>query len=185
MRDMILFLWWLVYTVIASHCIVYFLCTLGDKFMNLNRLMKENVEVCQNVEYKPSNRLTDENGNPQVWILRPLTTKEVDKITEKYTKKENVVETNSRGKRKVRQEVKLDSYAVADEMVLASLVEPSLADLENKELQDSWGVLNPTDLLKAILSVPGEYSDLREEVQRICGFDIDAANALTEEAKKN
>ena len=102
-----------------------------------------------------------------------------------YTEKENVVETNSRGKRKVRQEVKLDSYAAADEMVLASLVEPSLADLENKELQDSWGVLNPTDLLKAILSLPGEYSDLREEVQRICGFDIDAANALTEEAKKN
>ena len=53
--------------------------------MNLERLMKENVEKIENVEYCPSERLKDENGNPQVWILRPLTTKEVDAITERHT----------------------------------------------------------------------------------------------------
>ena len=74
---------------------------------------------------------------------------------------------------------------LADEMVLESLVDPSRADLQNANLQDSWGVMNELDLLKAILSVPGEYTDLREEVQRLAGFDIDATDELIDETKKN
>ena len=146
--------------------------------MNLERLMKENVEKIENVEYCPSERLKDENGNPQVWILRPLTTKEVDVITERHTKREDKVEFNSRGKRRVRKDIEIKSMELADEMVLESLV-------ENAKLQDSWGVMNELDLLKAILSVPGEYTDLREEVQRLAGFDIDATDELIDETKKN
>ena len=153
--------------------------------MNLERLMKENVEKIENVEYCPSERLKDENGNPQVSILRPLTTKEVDVITERHTKREDKVEFNSRGKRRVRKDIEIKSMELADEMVLESLVDPSRADLQNAELQDSWGVMNELDLLKAILSVPGEYTDLREEVQRLAGFDIDATDELIDETKKN
>ena len=153
--------------------------------MNLERLMKENVEKMENVEYCPSERHKDENGNPQVWILRPLTTKEVDAITERHTKREDKVEFNSRGKRRVRKDIEIKSMELADEMVLESLVDPSRADLQNAQLQDSWGVMNELDLLKAILSVPGEYTDLREEVQRLAGFDIDATDELIDETKKN
>ena len=44
--------------------------------MNLNQLMKENVKEPDYVEYQPSKRLVDEKGEPQTWLLRPLSTKE-------------------------------------------------------------------------------------------------------------
>ena len=153
-------------------------------FMNLNRLMKENVKIVENVNYYPSDRLTDENGNPQVWVLRPLTTKEVDAITERCTNTENKIEFNSRGKRKVKKDVELRTKELADEMVLASLVDPSREDFQDAKLQDDWGVFNELDLLKALL-LPGEYTDLVQEVQRLSGYDIDLVNSVENEAKKN
>lgn len=147
--------------------------------MNLDRLLKQNVEQCEDVLYAPSKRMTEEDGSPIYWILRPLTSKEYDAILEKHTKRK------MNGKRKGGSSIEIDMIAVQDDMVLASLVEPSVKDLENKELQDSWGVFTPIDLLKAMLSVAGEMADLREEVQAISGFDIEATNDLADEFKKN
>ena len=48
------------------------------------------------------------------------------------------------------------------------MVEP---DLCNAELQDSYGVKTPGDLLYAMIDEPGEYQDLSEWVQKFQGFD--------------
>lgn len=146
--------------------------------MNLNQLMKENVKEPDYVEYQPSKRLVDENGEPQTWLLRPLSTKEYDKVTARHTQKIR----NKMGK--VVDEY-VDNEAVVADLTLESLVEPSKEDLQQKELQDSWGVFNPTDLLKAILNLPGEYADLLMKVQEIAGFDVFAVEQAREETEKN
>ena len=146
--------------------------------MNLNQLMKENVKEPDYVEYQPSKRLVDENGEPQTWLLRPLSTKEYDKVTARHAQKIR----NKMGK--VVDEY-IDNEAVVADLTLESLVEPSKEDLQQKELQDSWGVFNPTDLLKAILNLPGEYADLLMKVQEIAGFDVFAVEQAREETEKN
>ena len=40
------------------------------------------------------------------------------------------------------------------------------------ELQDSYGVSKPEDLLLAMVDDPGEYNDLVNFVQKFQGFDI-------------
>ncbi len=146
--------------------------------MNLNQLMKENVKEPDYVEYQPSKRLVDEKGEPQTWLLRPLSTKEYDKITERNTTKVK----NKMGK--VVDE-KVNSEGVLNDMVLESLVEPSKEDLQQKDLQDSWGVFDPSALLKAMLSLPGEYANLLVKVQEIAGFDVLAVEEAREETEKN
>lgn len=146
--------------------------------MNLNQLMKEHVKEPDYVEYQPSKRLVDEKGEPQTWLLRPLSTKEYDKITERNTTKVK----NKMGK--VVDE-KVNSEGVLNDMVLESLVEPSKEDLQQKDLQDSWGVFDPSALLKAMLSLPGEYANLLVKVQEIAGFDVLAVEEAREETEKN
>ena len=64
------------------------------------------------------------------------------------------------------------------DLVLKSLVYP---DLNDKELQDSWGVMDSKELINAML-LPGEYSSLLQEVQKINGWDINIED-IKEEAK--
>jgi len=54
-------------------------------------------------------------------------------------------------------------------------------DLNDKTLQDSYGVMGADNLLRAMLT-PGEYADFLREVQKICGFDT-PFDSLVDEAK--
>ena len=71
----------------------------------------------------------------------------------------------------------LDSNKYSAMLIAACVVYP---DLQNQELQDSYGVKNKPDLLTAML-LPGEFQDLFAEVQKINGFKT--LEDLTEEAK--
>lgn len=146
--------------------------------MNLSRLMKENVLEVGTIDYVPSERITDENGNPMVWKLRPLRNDEVDRIQAANTKKL----FNPRTGQPATKD--LDARATIEDMVVESLVEPSKAELESAELQDSWGVFTPAGVLKAMLN-PGEWADLCEKVQSISGFDAVKFVDLVEDVKKN
>ena len=55
-------------------------------------------------------------------------------------------------------------------------------DLYDAELQDSYDVKTPEDLLKALVDDPSEYSDLRTFIQELSGFDADLGEEV-EEAK--
>ena len=64
-------------------------------------------------------------------------------------------------------------------MIAASVVVP---DLYDAELQDSYGVSTPEDLLVALVDDPGEYNDLAAFVQKFNGFDATLDDKV-EEAK--
>lgn len=64
-------------------------------------------------------------------------------------------------------------------MITRCVVEP---DLQNIELQDSYGVNNPEALLMAMVDLPGEYANLQAFVSELCGFDVTMEEKV-EEAK--
>ena len=63
---------------------------------------------------------------------------------------------------------KLDTSAYIKALIAESIVDP---DLYNKELQDSYGVKTPGELLYAMIDNPGEYQDLSAWVQNFQGFE--------------
>ena len=63
--------------------------------------------------------------------------------------------------------------------MVSSIVEPNLY---NAELQDSYGVKTPEDLLKEMVNDPGEYNDLAAFIQQFNGFNTTMEDKV-EEAK--
>ena len=73
---------------------------------------------------------------------------------------------------------KIDTSKYMARMIVKSVVEPNLY---SKELQDSYGVMTPEDLIKQMIDNPGEYSAFAQFIQEFNGFtDI---NSKIEEAK--
>lgn len=62
----------------------------------------------------------------------------------------------------------------------ASVVEPNLYD---KDLQDSYGVFTPKDLIQEMLDDPSEYTGLYKFIQEYNSFDKSLAKKV-DEAKK-
>ena len=54
-------------------------------------------------------------------------------------------------------------------------------DLNDKELQDSWGVMDAKELINAML-LPGEYNVLLQAIQQLNGWDL-SLDDIKEEAK--
>ena len=137
------------------------------KFMKANKVVKENEK------YVATNSLLDENGNPLLWELRHISTKENEDLRESC-----MMEVQVTGKPGVyRQKFKSGEYI--RKLVAASVVYP---DLYDAELQDSYGVKTPEELLLAIVDNPGEYSELTAFVQKFQGFDV-AFSDKVDEAK--
>jgi hypothetical protein len=74
---------------------------------------------------------------------------------------------------------KLNTSKYIAKMTAASILEPNLYD---KDLQDSYGVMTPEDLLKEMIDDPGEYNDLVAFVQNFNGFNTTLEDKV-EEAK--
>lgn len=138
---------------------------------NFSKFMKKNKIQKQNVMHPVTKSLTDENGEPLLWEIKPLTTKENEAIRDACT-----MEVPVKGKPNLyRAKTDMSKYQV--KLMCAAIVNP---DLNNKELQDSYGVMTPEDLLKEMVDNPAEYTDLMMFVQKISGFstlqeDIDEA----------
>ena len=74
---------------------------------------------------------------------------------------------------------KLNTSKYIAKMLCACIVEPNLYD---KELQDSYGVMTPDELLKEMIDDPGEYQELAAFVQNFNGFNTTLDDKV-EEAK--
>ena len=74
---------------------------------------------------------------------------------------------------------KLDTSKYIGKMICACVVEPNLYD---KDLQDSYGVMSPDDLLKEMIDDPGEYQEFATFVQNFNGFNTTLEDKV-EEAK--
>ena len=136
-----------------------------------SKFMKANKAVKENGFYPATKSLCDENGKPLDWEFKHITSKENEDIREGCT-----IEVPITGKPNMfRQKVKTGLYI--QRMIAASVVVP---DLYDAELQDSYGVKTPEDLLLAMVDDPGEYNELAAFVQKFQGFDVSLKDKVDE-----
>ena len=124
--------------------------------------MRENKAEKENGFYAPTKSLCDENGKPLEWEFRHITSKENEGLRDECT-----IEVPVTGKPNMFRPKVLSSKYIK-KMITASVVLP---DLYDAELQDSYGVSTPEDLLLAMVDDPGEYNELAAFVQKFQGFD--------------
>lgn len=123
--------------------------------------MKANKIAKTNEKYAPTASLIGGNGEPLEWEFKAITSKENEIIRNACT-----IEVQITGKPGVyRQKVNTDQYL--SKMIVASTVYP---DLYDAELQDSYGVKTPEELLYALVDNAGEYQDLTVWMQKYQGF---------------
>lgn len=122
----------------------------------LKYFLKENKIKNENVFYQATSSLLDETGQAARWEIRRLTTEEDEIIREECLKE---------GKRGAR----LDYALYMKKMAARSVVHPSLY---NAQLQDSYNVKTPEELLCKLIDNPGEYQEFVRFVQKLNGFDV-------------
>ena len=137
------------------------------------KFMKQNKEVKENVTYAATKSLKDEDGKPLEWVIKPLSTRENEILREECT-----IDVPVTGKPNMLRP-KLQTSKYITKLVCACIVEPNLYDAE---LQDSYGVKTPEDLLREMVDNPGEFNDLVAFVQKNNGFDTSLEDKV-EEAK--
>ena len=118
-----------------------------------SKFMKANKVVRNNTTYAATSSLVDpKTGKPLEWELNPLTTQEV----EVPTGKPNVFRT------------KMLTTKFVKKLICASVVVPNLYDAE---LQDSYDVKTPEELLEQLVDDPGEYNAFSMFVQKFNHLD--------------
>lgn len=132
--------------------------------------MAQNVEKIENKKVVVSERIKDENGNPIEWEVRAITEDENEDLQRRAFV--NIPVTGQRG----AFTRELDQVKYTGMMLAASVVYP---DLNDAELQDSYGVKTPEALLKKML-IPAEMGVLAEAV---ASFNRRTEGDLVEEAK--
>ena len=128
-----------------------------------SRFMKQNKIKKENTTFAPTKSLLDENGEPIKFIIKPLTTKENEDIREACT-----VDIPVTGKPNMFRP-KLNTSKYLAKMLCSCIIEPNLFD---KELQDSYRVMTPEDLIREMIDDPGEYQDFVTFIQNFNGFNV-------------
>lgn len=139
---------------------------------NLTAFLSQNAIKVENVKYVASKRFVNEDGKPLEWEIASITSEEDELLRKSCTKRVPVP-----GKRNMyAPETDFNAY-ITKQAVKCTLF-PNLNDVE---LQNSYGVMGGEALLKVMLT-PGEYADYVSKVQEVNGFDIPLEDAV-EEAK--
>jgi hypothetical protein len=125
-------------------------------FMKANKVQKENEK------YAPTVSLIGSDGTPIRWEFRHITSKENEQLRESCT-----TEVQVTGKPNLFRP-KLNSSQYLAKMIVAATVYP---DLYDAELQDSYGVKTPEDLIYAMVDDAGEYQDFCAWMQKFQGFN--------------
>ena len=141
--------------------------------MSFSQFMKGNKIKKENTTFPATKSLVDDKGNPLEWTIKPLNTKENENIRDNC-----MIEVQVTGKPGMFRP-KLDTSKYIAKMICACVVEPNLYD---KELQDSYGVMTPEDLIKEMIDDPGEYQAFASFIQDFNGFNT-TLNDKIEEAK--
>ena len=132
-----------------------------------SRFMKQNKIKKENTTFAPTKSLLDENGEPIKFVIKPLTTKENEDIREACT-----VDIPVTGKPNMFRP-KLNTSKYLAKMLCSCIIEPDLFD---KELQDSYGVMTPEDLIREMIDDRGEYEDFV-----VCDHDFNGFNVTLED----
>lgn len=135
--------------------------------MALDAFLKENKRQNKNTKIAASTAFVDEKGNVIEWEIRPLKTREAEKIR---------AACNSYGK---GGKVKVDQARFNQMVAATCTVYPNLND---KNLQDSYGVMGAEELICEMLDKDGEFQVYVKKCLEISGYDQTDAE-LVEEAK--
>ena len=134
--------------------------------------MAGNAAKGDNVKYVASKRFAVK-GKPVEWEIKAVDS-DMDEAIRKECTKKVPVPGGKRGQ--YTQEVDTDKYI--SKMCVTCVVYPNLNDAE---LQDSYGVKSGEALLKKML-LPGEYIELKTKVMEVNGYDM-SMEELVDEAK--
>lgn len=134
------------------------------------QFFRTNAKTKTNGTYPATKALVDENGEPLLWTIRPINTAKNIELTDSC-----------------KFDVKIDGEVIEKfndskyfkKLICASVVEPNLHD---KELQDSYGVMSPEDLVLEMISDPSEYNEFANYLQEYNGF-LTSIDEKVEEAK--
>lgn len=137
---------------------------------SLSAFLSQNALKDENIKYVASKRFLDENGKPIEWELCCITSEEDEAIRKACTKRVPIPGK----KNQYTQEIDYNLYL--GKLAARCTVFPNLND---KELQDSYGVMGADALLKKMLK-PGEYADYLQKVQQVNGFEVTFEDAVDE-----
>lgn len=139
---------------------------------NLSAFLAQNAIKVDNEKFVASKRFVDEKGKPMEWEITCLTSNEDETLRKNCTKRVPIV-----GKRN-QFTTETDYNLYLGKLAAKCTVFPNLNDAE---LQNSYGVMGDDALLKAMLT-PGEYAEYLTKVQEVNGFDSSFDDKV-EEAK--
>lgn len=128
----------------------------------ISLFLKKNKIQKQNAKYAVTKTLCDEKGKPLEWEIRAISTMENEKLREECT-----IEVQVPGKPNLYRPRVLSGKYIAS-LLAASVVYP---DLQNAELQDSYGAMNPEELVQLMVDDPVEYNAFVEFVQNFSGLE--------------
>ena len=140
---------------------------------NLTAFLAQNAIKVEIAEHPVSKRFIDPDTKEVMnWKVGAVTSDEDELIRKQHTRRLPVP-----GKKNMYQPV-TDFEAYAATLAVKCTLFP---DLNNKELQDSYKVMDAESLLKKML-LPGEYAEYLKYIQNKNGFDVGMEEAV-EEAK--
>lgn len=133
--------------------------------------MKENKKKAENVRYAPTKSLCGADGKPLEWEFRRISSRENNALREEccYT------EANPRKPNTVIQQFKTSKYL--EKLIIKSTVYP---DLYDRELQDSYGVMSPEELLYAMVDNLSEFDKLVQFIQEFNGSEMNFSEQVNE-----
>lgn len=128
---------------------------------DLKFFLKQNVVKKENEEVEVSKRFKDDEGNLVKFEIKAISNDLDDQLRKDNTYQKKVA--------KGIYKPELDSTKYMKDVVTKCLVYP---DLNNKDLQDSYGAMDASELIDKML-LPGEYNALLSKVQEINGWNVD------------
>ena len=128
---------------------------------SLKMFLKTNKRAKENTTFAATKSLLDEKGNPLKWEIKSITTKENDAIRDSC-----MIEIPIKGKVGLYRE-KLNTSKYMAKLGAACVVSPNLFDAD---LQDSYGVKTPEDLIIEMIDDPNEFNDFILFIQEYNGF---------------
>jgi len=135
----------------------------------LSMFLKENKVRKENAFFAATKSLADKDGKPLLWEIRAVTTREDEEFRDLCTR------FDEKTKR-----FRLDVNRYMAKFTAASVVFPNLY---NAELQNSYGVGTPEELIREILDDPAEYQTFVRFVQKFGASDAPLSERI--EAAKN
>jgi len=139
---------------------------------NLQAFFAQNVEKVSIEEHVISNRFKDENGNPIPWQFGAIDGDQDAANRKACTKRMPVP-----GKKGMYMpETDYELYTLKNAVSTVKF-----PDLNNAELQTSYGVMGAEALLQKML-LPGELTKVKQIAQEVNGFNVEM-DELVEEAK--